>query len=573
MTLVDDCIKRITNVVEWPEGKLPDQVQHVFPAFCAYVAFNMEIKYPFFEALSFALHGKEVLLFKHICDNDFNSSMLLADEAYEMMMYLGVDEVRTILDIYRSYGSLSSDTYISILESLKNKDDSNFSDTICKYDHSDLLCKLGMLRYILFGSKKGTLQETNNIKYCNWFTGCNWEDYCKSEENDACVRRHVSSIIREWVLGITRRELSSVIEIQEKLRFRRIPNLVKINYELLGSSNKRYYDGWLEKWISQQNPTSNDMEVAKLLIEEIEISSTCQHMANEIMFTPFYNHPKMVEKYLSKIVETPEQNKYLRSKAQDFLQKSPNERWEDLYLGYVFENERFGDYILVMLYKIAEVFTYVSGIVDVKERELLEWILQRSSYYNIFTEIKQQISGEHSSQNSDKLSAALKEWENKKNIEVMDCFNILPPLSENQIESLLNGLSEKGYVHKSTTKDALLFVLGGGKKPSSFKPVIWVKKTKKGQLNKRALLNLLRLLNVDWQEIYPPKKLNYLFLCYDGDGYSPFERNNINTGGEVNAQSENNEELKSIIKDALGSHFICSTIEKRELKKKIVDIK
>ena len=105
---LDKGIERIKEVASWPDGKLPDETQNVFPAFCEYVAFNMGVKYPFFEALYHFLKNKEVHLFKHICDKDFKGYILTYDEAFEMFLFLKQDKVRDILD---TYNKLPINTY------------------------------------------------------------------------------------------------------------------------------------------------------------------------------------------------------------------------------------------------------------------------------------------------------------------------------------------------------------------------------------------------------------------------------------------------------------------------------
>ena len=40
IAMLDKGIERIKEVASWPEGKLPDEIQKIFPAFCEYVAYS-----------------------------------------------------------------------------------------------------------------------------------------------------------------------------------------------------------------------------------------------------------------------------------------------------------------------------------------------------------------------------------------------------------------------------------------------------------------------------------------------------------------------------------------------------
>ncbi len=221
IAMLDKGIERIKDVASWPEGKLPDEIQKLFPAFCEYVAFNMGLKYPFFEALYFMLRDKEVLLFKHICDNDFKGSQLTYDEAFELFLLLKQDKVRDLLD---SYNKLPSNIYNTILSSLNEEGASQFSEALRTGDYSDFLCKLGLLRYILIDPQKGRVTDRINKRhslgqYSKWFKGCNWESYFEYQ-NSKCVRNSIKDIISRRILGINHglKESHSIIP---KLEYRR----------------------------------------------------------------------------------------------------------------------------------------------------------------------------------------------------------------------------------------------------------------------------------------------------------------------------------------------------------------
>ena len=102
MLLLDKGIQRIKSVAAWPDDKLPDKIQSVFPKFCEYIAFNMGTLYPFFEVIySFVSADR---LFASLCKTDFQREKLSYDEAFEFLLSFPYD-YHSFLD---SYGKMSS---------------------------------------------------------------------------------------------------------------------------------------------------------------------------------------------------------------------------------------------------------------------------------------------------------------------------------------------------------------------------------------------------------------------------------------------------------------------------------
>ena len=377
IAMLDEGIERIKEVASWPDGKLPDETQKIFPAFCEYVAFNMGVKYPFFEALYFFLNNNEVLLFKHICDKDFKGFQLNHDEVFELFRYLGQNKVRDILDLYNK---LPSNIYNTILSSLEKEDFSFFSDTLRTDDYSDFSSKLGLLRYILIGQEKGRITDKFHKRhslrqYSKWFKGCDWESYFVYQ-NPNCIKKSIKEIISRRILGIDHgiKRSQSIIH---KLEYRRTNTLLIKEWIKNIDQNqtfKLYYDGWINKWKSElHNKELFSQKIDNLLLSTDYIVSKCKLMGENIMFMPFYSHPQAVKDYLTRCFE-----------------HSNLERWEDIDDN--FDEESFGDYMLLMSYKIVEVYNYVSEYLDNEEMKLLKWIINRPinndkiKYFEVMTD-------------------------------------------------------------------------------------------------------------------------------------------------------------------------------------------
>lgn len=142
-------------------------------------------------------------------------------------------------------------------------------------------------------------------------------------------------------------------------------------------------------------------------------------------------------------------------------------------------------------------------------------------------------------------------------------FTITPTLNNEEIQRLVEGLRNNGYIDNMTAAPILTHVLGGGR-CYDYHPVVWIKKTK-GNPSKVSVLNFLRLLGISLDNM-TLERLNYCFVTPRGkDSFIPFDYKNLKGKKQKNKSwsSDYHENLKEIIQEALGKgHIICKIMEK-----------
>lgn len=105
-------VERLTQVAAWPDGRIVEDVQPIFGAFCEFVVFNECVKRPFYKILSAILNNKIDALFSVLlAKNTAAESSLTYKEAFDYFLLIGKNKVRKILDAYKC----SSYTYNAIL--------------------------------------------------------------------------------------------------------------------------------------------------------------------------------------------------------------------------------------------------------------------------------------------------------------------------------------------------------------------------------------------------------------------------------------------------------------------------
>jgi len=120
-------------------------------------------------------------------------------------------------------------------------------------------------------------------------------------------------------------------------------------------------------------------------------------------------------------------------------------------------------------------------------------------------------------------------------------------LEKYDAEKLLNGLVEKGYLEADLNSFAYWF--GGGIPPNDLTKINWIKKNSRTHgyaLNKKSLLDLLRIMEVPNSDIQNKILLNNIFDFKTG---SKLKNNNYTyESGVLSTKSEYHEELKEIVK-------------------------
>ena len=129
-------------------------------------------------------------------------------------------------------------------------------------------------------------------------------------------------------------------------------------------------------------------------------------------------------------------------------------------------------------------------------------------------------------------------------------FKLKDPLSKSELEKLYTSLVKEGVVSPESRKEDLSHVLGEPRL-DGFKPIKWIKNTKNGYKSKRSVLNLIRILGVDWDD-FRLEKLNYCFCV----GKVPFKDNNLSDSKSgkkgINARSDEKDALYKVMSMVFG---------------------
>lgn len=443
LLFLDKGIQRIKSVASWPNGILPDKIQKVFPKFCEYIAFNMGTLYPFFEIIDFFVPVDR--LFASLCKTNFQREKLSYDEAFEFLLSFP-DDCHSFLD---SYGKMSSYSHKMILCSLEERDFSKFSIALDNEDYSDFLCKLSILKYIITGKTKNQFSNwyaRDKIWTVNneWLNFCNWGVYFLNYEVEAeFVYEMIDQIIRR-IIGIEKIDTyldnttpGNLYCWEEHTDYSDL--LESLDNAQLIEKDKCYYEDWYNEWSQLlQNRVACSNKIAELTDDFDNFLHTCKSMSCEIMETPILTHPQECEQFIrtnylkfrtldkyiwggvnpddinqdsiKEIDEytysfstldgmttsscyTPISHNYV-SKVEEFLAENKIERWKDLYKNSRFRDDYFGDYILLMIYRIAEVYYYMTEYLEgnLVESKLLNYIINKSTYKDIILNFVQNFS-------------------------------------------------------------------------------------------------------------------------------------------------------------------------------------
>jgi hypothetical protein len=124
-------------------------------------------------------------------------------------------------------------------------------------------------------------------------------------------------------------------------------------------------------------------------------------------------------------------------------------------------------------------------------------------------------------------------------------------LNDSELKKLYTSLVDKGFVSQESREEDLSHVLGGSR-PEGFKPIKWIRETNNNHnLSKKSVLNLLRYLEVDWEDL-TLERLNYCFCV----GSVPFKAKNFKNSRSgckrKDARSEAKDDLYQVMSMVFG---------------------
>lgn len=353
-------IDRLIQVASCPDGKLVEDVQPIFGAFCEFVTFNECIRRPFFEILSTTLNNKMGSLFSLLLANNKSSFSLTYEEAFEFFMLIGKKQVRDILDSYKC----NSFTYNGVLDAIAQKDYAAFLSALGSADYHDMMATLWQLRYILLGIKssgrnnsKGRL-ENNNL----WITGADFSAYFRaftSVYEDKFVENRVKSYISHSLVEKPRRQ-----RITRELNDDELQQL----YSATTIADGRYYSEWIDKFTKMSfDQLGFATYLDSITNRDSEIIADGEAIAHLIIKMAVNGHkPELIQHF-----------------QLDPINCKDGADWDEYYCDY-HNTDKLGDYIIIYTAKMLYIYNNVKNVLSDEERCILEWLIGCSRYTNFF---------------------------------------------------------------------------------------------------------------------------------------------------------------------------------------------
>ena len=360
-------VERLTQVASWPDGKIVEDVQPLFGAFCEFVVFNECVKRPFFEILSALLNNKIGELFSVLlAKNAATESSLTYKEAFDFFLLIGKRQARDILDAYKC----SSYTYNGVLDAIGNKDYEAFLRALGSADYQDMMTTLWKLRYILLGIKsskansdKRSIGRIENLN--QWVKDADFSVYFKTYTSayaEGFVEKRVKSLA-----SLCRPEKPRRMRITRNLNDYELQQL----YSTTATADGSYYPEWIDKFAIMSFEQSNFASyLAEVANREREIAADSDTISHLIIKMAVDGHKAEVIQHFGIAPNKPNDD---------------NDDWDEYYCDY-HNIDILGEYIILYTDKMLNVYGDVKEILSDEERCLIEWVLSCSKYTGIFTQ-------------------------------------------------------------------------------------------------------------------------------------------------------------------------------------------
>ena len=551
-------IERLARVYCWPNDPvIIGRDKDDFDALCEFVLFKEFVMNPFFKSLLGYLFKHIAKFYRYLFSLPMDKTcMLTYKEAFLFMRVLGVEKVKLILE-QTSYPSY---VFNGILRSLEEDSYDLFFSALDKSDYTEMMQVLWVMRYILLGEKGNWNTIDPSIPYLTllpyipgWINNLySFKLYFEVDDDDD-EDYFIEARVIEIVHGRKRKRIKS----------KRNP-FPTSNNEISGESNMKELEKVFEKSLFKSHwkdllAEFSDISDSLVRNSRVEVSYI-EDLAQLILTRSVILHKGCVmEKYGIDSSET--YNQFIK---------------EDTYESG--ENKDFGRYILYYTREMLYIYNKVETVLSNETKEVLNNLLNVSFYSKLLkTKIDSNDYSTLISTSKEHLkdcnslaeetqfleSGVIEDWKKKfkKYEKKVKTFTICK-LNNEEIEKLTKRLVEEEFIEKNTNPERLAHILSGTYYDGR-SPIIWIKKEENNGLpSKRTVLNFLRLLGVEWEDL-TPKRLNCCFICSSHNRFVPFATNNIKEKRRYNASSEYRLKLKSIIETALGGgHVICKQMDK-----------
>lgn len=497
---IKDGVRRLAKIYYWPaeSGDSPD-----FKALCEFVIFNVGIKRPFFEKLLALLLNRVGNLCQLLLNSiDDDTPQITYEEAYVLLRKLRLSKTRDLINKF----SCSSNMFNGILKSIKTLDYDLFLSSLHESDNKKMMQVLWEMRYILYGIDHyvTNIEPTGQIKVVNrWLDGqsYNFTRYFYYYTQLLELMPSEEEVEKRFI----QRRLKEIVGIPIKLTRRYVETIdfgIDKQYVLVGN----FFPSWLDEL--------KEIDNVNVFIKSLKsdwITSRAESLAKSILTRNVISHSKEIADKFNYDYSV------LDEEAMNSLDPIDEEDMEILR-----------NYILLYTNEMLYIYNKVENILDDDSKKVLKSILYSSKYMELLdTTVKDSKADCLFKESGEDYDRIIKQWKSFHSNGEYLTFQPICKLSDSEIDMLLDSLRAKNYISGRTTNGNSrdIFKEKTNKQCKEFEPLVWEKRnSKNNKSSKVSVINFLWLLGVNDDDI-TVDRLNYCFVCPDGDTFVPFKSN------------------------------------------------
>ena len=560
--LIDEFINWfITKFVKYTDVNKVEKDNPALAALCEFIAFNECIKRPFFKILNDSLFSDKlerlyIELSKNIkeCDKRLDYA-----GAFVFLRIMPEDKQKSIIDGAKFAPSQQN----NIMQAIKGNNYDAFIRALGNNDCDVMLKVLSKMQYIFMGTTKNLSIIINEYSGDDIiFDKSLWSNigflsnlirlytakglYMEEKTPDARQNLGKSSLVG---CAINSCKIDSYEMLKNKIETTLGRCFSMLNLFRVDSLTKVACDNYFSRWLTDFSTNVVDTTID---VEMEFLNNVCDRCAYYIMREVLRGARKDITEYS---IEENSNNPCFDDYSW----------YKEMISSFGTSNciEMLGKGILLYTQKMIDVYNdEIKLILGDEEKCKLDNILKYSKYTDIVTDSIAKVNDRKSRDDNggDEWTKFIKEWKIKKYQEAV--FSPYSKIDEQGCQNLRNKLIENEFILERTTLDTFKYVLGGGKKPLNYEPIIWIKKCKKNT-NKASVYNFLSRLNISLEKL-TENNVNYCFICQlaSESKLKPFTAANrtdaLNKEQKEKAISTYDKELRTIIEDSLGKgHPIC----------------